>query len=87
MRFRSERGAISASRIAVGTILTLALGFYVAVWLPIGDAATRSPGKDRTYDQTALAGRALYIREGCFSCHTQSVRDSFIIKSLCAWVS
>ncbi len=76
-RFRSERGAVTASAVAVGTILTLALGFYVAVWLPIGDAATRSPGKARTYDQAALAGRALYIREGCFSCHTQSVRDSF----------
>lgn len=76
-RFRSEGGAVSASAIAVGTILTLALGFYVAVWLPIGDAATRSPGTSRTYDRAALAGRALYIREGCFSCHTQSVRDSF----------
>ena len=76
-RFRSERGALGAGVIAAGTILCLVLGFYVAVWLPLGDAVNRSPGERRTYDQQALNGRALYIREGCFSCHTQQVRDAF----------
>jgi cytochrome c oxidase cbb3-type subunit 2 len=79
MRSRSERGAAGAAVIAVGTVFCLALGFYVAVWLPIGDAANRAgaAGEPRSYDQRALTGRALYIREGCFSCHTQQVRDSF----------
>ena len=65
--------------IALGTIVCLALGFYVAVWLPIGESANRAAaaGEPRAYDQISLNGRALYIREGCFSCHTQTVRDSF----------
>lgn len=78
-RFRMERGAIGAGVVAGGTLLCLALAFFVAVVLPITDAANRAEaiGTARTYDQLALQGRALYIREGCFSCHTQGVRDTF----------
>jgi cytochrome c oxidase cbb3-type subunit II len=78
-RFRSERGAIGAGVIAAGTILCLGLAFFVAVVLPITDPANRADavGKVRTYDELALQGRALYIREGCFSCHSQGVRDTF----------
>jgi len=74
-----ERGAAGPGTIAGGTVLCLALAFFVAVLLPITDAANRddAKGKPRDYDQVALNGRALYIREGCFSCHTQNVRDSF----------
>ncbi len=77
--FRSERGAAGPGAVAGGTILCLALAFFVAVYLPITDAANRSEakGKPRSYDQNALDGRALYIREGCFSCHTQAVRNTF----------
>jgi cbb3-type cytochrome c oxidase subunit II len=77
--FRSERGAAGPGAIVGGTIVCLVLAFVVAVWLPITDAANRgdAKGTPRSYNQLALAGRALYIREGCFSCHSQSVRDSF----------
>jgi cytochrome c oxidase cbb3-type subunit 2 len=77
--FRSERGAAGPGAIAGGTILCLLVAFFVTVLLPITDAANRdeAKGKPRTYDQVALNGRALYIREGCFQCHTQQVRNSF----------
>jgi cytochrome c oxidase cbb3-type subunit 2 len=77
--FRTERGAASPAVIAAGTALCLLLAFVVTVLLPITDSANRADakGKPRTYDEAALAGRALYIREGCFSCHTQAVRNSF----------
>lgn len=83
-RFRSERGAIGAGVIAGGTVLCLGLAFFVAVVLPITDPANRAEavGTPRTYDQLALQGRTLYIREGCFSCHTQSVRDLFADRGL-----
>jgi len=82
--FRSERGAAGPGTIAGGTILCLGLAFVVAVLLPITDAANRSEAKGapRSFDQVALNGRALYIREGCFSCHTQSVRNTFADSAL-----
>jgi cytochrome c oxidase cbb3-type subunit 2 len=49
------------------------------VWLPISDDTNRAEaaGEPRSYDGAALLGRTLYIREGCFSCHTQAVRNTF----------
>ncbi len=78
-RFRSERGAVGAGVVAGGTILCLGLAFFVAVVLPITDPANGSEalGKARRFDELAIQGRALYIREGCFSCHTQGVRNTF----------
>ncbi len=78
-RFRSERGAIGAGVVAGGTIACLVLAFLVAVVLPITDSANRADaaGKARSYNELALQGRALYIREGCFSCHSQGVRNIF----------
>ena len=62
-----------------GTVLSLALAFLVAVVLPVTDSANRANAKGvaRGYSDQALLGRTLYIREGCFECHTQSVRDTF----------
>jgi cytochrome c oxidase cbb3-type subunit II len=78
-RFRSERGAAGPGAIAGGTILCLLVAFVVTVLLPITDTANRddAKGKPRTYDQVALNGRSLYIREGCFECHSQQVRNTF----------
>jgi cbb3-type cytochrome c oxidase subunit II len=76
---RNQRGAVGPGVIVGGTIASLVLAFVVAVLLPITDSANRAEaqGELRDYDRQALMGRALYIREGCFSCHTQSVRDAF----------
>lgn len=82
--FRSERGAAGPGAIAGGTVLCLLVAFVVTVLLPITDAANRddAKGKPRTYDLVALNGRALYIREGCFECHTQQVRNTFADSAL-----
>jgi len=75
---RGERGAVGLGAIAGGTVGCIAFAFIVAVLLPITDSANRADatGKPRSYSRQALAGRALYIREGCFSCHSQGVRDT-----------
>lgn len=76
---RGERGAAGPGVFIGGTIACLVLGFVVTVLLPITGDATPSEalGEPRTYDAQALAGRALYIRESCFACHTQTVRNTF----------
>lgn len=75
----AERRTPGAGVVVAGTILCLALAFFVAVLLPITDPANRAEaqGQPRSYDELALQGRTLYIREGCFQCHTQGVRDLF----------
>jgi cytochrome c oxidase cbb3-type subunit 2 len=75
---RNERGAVGLGAVAGGTVACLAFAFLVGVLLPITDSANRAgaTGDRRSYGKQALAGRALYIREGCFSCHSQGVRDT-----------
>lgn len=74
-----ESGTMGAGALAGGTLTCLALAFLVGVLMPITDSANRDAalGEPRSYDGVALMGRTLYIREGCFSCHTQAVRDTF----------
>jgi cbb3-type cytochrome c oxidase subunit II len=71
-------GSMKLRTLAAGTIACIVLAFVVAVLLPITDRANRADakGKPREYSQLALTGRTLYIREGCFSCHSQSVRNT-----------
>ena len=81
---RDERGSIGLGPVAGGTIACLVFAFIVAVLLPITDSANRADatGKPRSYSRLAVSGRALYIREGCFSCHSQGVRDTASDRSL-----
>lgn len=80
-RFRMpcERGMVGPGGLIVGTVLSLALAFVVTVLLPITgrSSAADEAGEARSYDALALEGRALYIRETCFACHTQAVRNTF----------
>lgn len=77
-RFRHERGAAGPGAIIGGTIGCLVLAFVVTVLLPItGESTAAEAGDPRVYDAQALAGRALYIRESCFACHTQTVRNTY----------
>lgn len=77
-RFRDERGVVGPGAIIGGTIVCLVLAFVVTVLLPItGESTAAEAGDPRTYDEQELAGRALYIRESCFACHTQTVRDTY----------
>ncbi|MGH2794742.1 MAG: cbb3-type cytochrome c oxidase subunit II [Actinomycetota bacterium] len=74
---RGERGSAGPGAIIGGAVACLLLGFVVTVLLPITGESTAAEAEPREYDAQALAGRALYIRESCFACHTQTVRDSF----------
>jgi cytochrome c oxidase cbb3-type subunit 2 len=78
-RMRSERGMVGPGGVIVGTVLSLVLAFVVTVLLPITgqSSAADDAGDPRSYDALALEGRALYIRETCFACHTQAVRNTF----------
>lgn len=72
----NRSGFTSPGALIGGTVLFVVLAFVVTVLLPI--TGESSAGSDpRAYDEQALAGRALYIRESCFACHTQTVRDTF----------
>ena len=76
---RDERGAGGIAVFAGGTVLCVVFAFIVGVLLPITDSANRADAKGtpRSYTDVAVQGRTLYIREGCFQCHSQSVRDLF----------
>lgn len=74
---RGERGELGLGGVVGGTVLCLVLAFVVTVLLPITDSGDAAASSDaRAYDELALAGRTLYIRESCFACHTQGVRDA-----------
>jgi cytochrome c oxidase cbb3-type subunit II len=60
--------ALATLTILVGTIITMALPF---VW--VNSEADRIETV-RPYSPLELAGRDVYIREGCNNCHTQTVR-------------
>lgn len=76
MKFR--RG-LELPAVAGGVVVLVLLSAFVMVCLGITDSAVgdAARGKPRAYSQEAVEGRALYIREGCFTCHTQQVRSSF----------
>ncbi|MEE9534197.1 MAG: cbb3-type cytochrome c oxidase subunit II [Acidimicrobiia bacterium] len=56
-----------------GSLLSLLLGVIVTIVIPAQDRVGPSP-LARPYTDTELAGRAIYLREGCHYCHTQQVR-------------
>ncbi|MDO3377499.1 cbb3-type cytochrome c oxidase subunit II [Geoalkalibacter halelectricus] len=60
--------ALAAAAILVGTVVTMVLPF---AW--INTEADRIEGVT-PYTPLELAGRDVYIREGCNNCHTQTIR-------------
>lgn len=73
-------GALSWNRLRYG-VVTLFLGaFLLTVVLPSFDPAVEEGtilgDRDRVYPEgsTLAAGRAIYLEEGCYYCHTQQVR-------------
>ncbi len=59
---------LATAAILVGTIVTMALPF---VWV---NTESDRIAAVKPYDPLQLAGRDVYIREGCNNCHTQTVR-------------
>lgn len=62
-----------------GIFVLFVVGAVVAVALPAADAravaAGQIPGTTPELSEAAEEGRHVYLREGCFYCHTQQVRS------------
>jgi cytochrome c oxidase cbb3-type subunit II len=73
------RRGLELPLVATGVVLLVVLAVFVGVFLAVTDSAVggSARGEPRRYSAEAVEGRALYIREGCFTCHTQQVRSSF----------
>jgi cbb3-type cytochrome c oxidase subunit II len=56
-----------------GSLLVLAMGLLVTVGIPAIQAPEASEQATR-YNDVQQNGRSIYIREGCWYCHTQQVR-------------
>lgn len=71
---RNDRAGLYVAAI----VLLFIVGAVVAVALPARDAqavaADQLPGTTPILSESAERGRTVYLREGCFYCHTQHVR-------------
>lgn len=72
---RTDRAGLYVAAI----VLLFVVGAVVAVALPARDAqavaAQQLPGTTPVLSAAAETGRQVYLREGCFYCHTQHVRS------------
>jgi len=61
------------------------LGFFTAIMVSLGGlseitplfvhaATVKAPASAKPYDPLRLAGKDIYVREGCYLCHTQMIR-------------
>lgn len=75
---RNERGMLHVAVIAGVTVAGLAMAALLGVVLPVADSAlgSEAAGTPRAYTEQQIDGRTIYIREGCFTCHTKTVRDA-----------
>lgn len=70
--YRLERYAI---RLAVAIMAVASIGGMVEIapLFTIDQTVEKAPGM-RVYTPLELAGRDIYIREGCYACHSQMIR-------------
>lgn len=75
---RSERGAMGIAVVAGVTVAALAMTVLLGIVMPVLDPAVGSEavGAPLAYTAEQVEGRKIYIREGCFTCHTRMVRDA-----------
>ncbi|HVL89416.1 MAG TPA: cbb3-type cytochrome c oxidase subunit II [Actinomycetota bacterium] len=75
---RNERGAFNIGIVIGLTVLALAMTAVLGILMPLTDPAVGSEaaGQPLSYTQEQVEGRKIYIREGCFTCHTRMVRDA-----------
>ena len=70
--YRIERKSVA---LAVAIMVVASIGglIEIAPLFTIGETVESDPGM-RVYTPLELAGRNIYIREGCYACHSQMVR-------------
>lgn len=62
--------------IFAGAVLTAVFAFFILAWLPQRQLSAVVPMDAlQPYSPDQLAGRAIYISNGCLYCHSQQVRD------------
>ena len=66
----------SVPLLIVLTIVTIAFGGLVEIVPLFFQKSTTTPVNElvKPYDPLRLAGRDIYIREGCYNCHSQMIR-------------
>ena len=80
LEIAGEPGSLSWRSLRFGVVALFLLALVLTVLLPSFDGevanGTVLGDRDRLYPagSTAAAGRAVYIEEGCYYCHTQEVR-------------
>ena len=75
MQFRHEFLEKNAILLLVASLLTVAVGGLVEIVPQFFIENTIEPVKGvRPYSPLELAGRNIYIREGCYLCHSQQIR-------------
>jgi cytochrome c oxidase cbb3-type subunit II len=75
MRFRHEVIEKNSFLLLIGTLLVVAIGGLVEIvpLFTIETTVEHVPGV-RPYSPLELRGRDIYVREGCYVCHSQQIR-------------
>src|SRR3982751_699239 len=73
--FSNERFETNSIVLLLGIIVTIAVGGLVEIvpLFTIGETIEKVEGV-RPYSPLELVGRNIYIREGCYLCHSQQIR-------------
>jgi len=75
MAFRHELFEKHSLLLLVGILITVSIGGIVQmVPLATMDSTIEKVEGVRPYSPLELAGRNIYVREGCYNCHSQQVR-------------
>jgi cytochrome c oxidase cbb3-type subunit II len=75
MAFRHELFEKNSLLLLVGILITVSIGGIVQmVPLATMDSTIEKVDGVRPYTPLELAGRNIYVREGCYNCHSQQVR-------------
>jgi len=75
MRFGHEKIETNVLLLIVLTLLTVSVGGLVEIVPLYFQKSTTEPVQGvKPYDALQLAGRDVYLREGCYNCHSQMIR-------------
>ncbi len=76
MAFTHEKIETSNTLMIVLTLLVVSVGGLLEILPLFFQKSTTTPVNElvKPYDPLRLAGRDIYIREGCYNCHSQMIR-------------
>lgn len=75
MKFTHDSIERSVGLLIILTVLVVSIGGLVEIVPLFFQTSTTTPVEGlKPYDPVRLTGRDIYIREGCFLCHSQMIR-------------